>query len=57
LYELFPINSGVSENGRLCVAGLDLSELASIWGTPLYVYDAVTLRSQVDHLQSLLLNH
>lgn len=32
------------ENGRITIAGISLAELAEIYGTPLYVYDAERIR-------------
>ena len=46
LARLLPVSAGLSEAGRLSVAGHDLVELARKHGTPLYVYDHATLRRQ-----------
>ena len=46
LAHLLPVSAGLSEAGRLSVAGHDLAELAREHGTPLYVYDHATLRRQ-----------
>ncbi len=42
--ELFPITAGVTAGGHLSIGGIDAVELASEFGTPLYVYDEATLR-------------
>lgn len=51
---IYPISTGRDARGRLCVAGLALSDLAGMYGTPLYVYDALTVRSQSVSLKALL---
>lgn len=49
--DLFPVSAAVSPlTGRLEIAGYDLNALAQRWGTPLYLYDAATIRSQVGEL-------
>jgi diaminopimelate decarboxylase len=50
----FPITTRVDADGRMRIAGQDLIHLASIWGTPLYVYDGATIRKQLQDLRSLL---
>ncbi len=45
---------GESESGELTIAGLRLSELASEFGTPLYVYDRSTLDSAVQEYRLAL---
>ena len=42
MFELFPETAAV-ENGELTIAGLPASELAGEFGTPLLVYDALTM--------------
>ncbi len=42
--ELFPVTARVNGEGRIAVGGCGLSELASEYGTPLYVYDEATVR-------------
>jgi len=44
LYNVFPWTSVVNGQGHLVVGGCDVAELASEYGTPLYVYDEETLR-------------
>ena len=41
---LLPRTATVNEEGHLCVAGIDLLELAVEFGTPLFVYDEEHLR-------------
>lgn len=43
---LFPQGSGVNTNGRLAVGGCDIAELATSFGTPLYIFDEATIRSR-----------
>jgi diaminopimelate decarboxylase len=46
LSHVLPITAGVSETGHLLVGGCDAVELAGDFGTPLYIFDEETLRSQ-----------
>lgn len=39
-----PDNSRINEAGRLKVAGCDVVELASEFGTPLFIYDENQIR-------------
>ncbi len=43
---LFPDSTRI-QNDTLCIAGQDLASLADRYGTPLYVYDRLTLESSV----------
>jgi len=43
---LFPLTAGVSTEGHLIIGGCDSVELAAEFGTPLYVFDEVTLRQK-----------
>ena len=43
---LFPINSGVNSRGHLVIGGCDTIIMAAKFGTPLYVYDELTLRTK-----------
>ena len=54
LSDLLPFTSAYTEAGVLSVAGLDLATLVKEWGTPLYVYDGVTVRRQISSLRQLL---
>ena len=40
------------ENDRYKIQGVDLIDLASDYGTPLYVYDADKIREQFDRLNN-----
>jgi diaminopimelate decarboxylase len=50
----FPISSQVDAQGELIIAGHDLNRLAEQYGTPLYLFDAATLRRQAKTLQQQL---
>ncbi len=43
---LFPINPAVNSQGHLVIGGCDAVELVAEFGTPLYLYDELTLRSK-----------
>ncbi|MGH2487901.1 MAG: diaminopimelate decarboxylase family protein, partial [Ktedonobacterales bacterium] len=43
---LWPETATVSAAGRLLIAGVDVTDLARRFGTPLYLYDEATIRSQ-----------
>ena len=54
-----PLTSILEENfttkaGELCVGGIPISAIAEEFGTPLYVYDAAILRSQLSKLRRAL---
>jgi len=42
---VFPATAEINHEGHLVLGGVDATELAARYGTPLYVYDEVTLRS------------
>jgi diaminopimelate decarboxylase len=44
--ELLPVTAQSGANGRLCVGGVDLVDLADHLGTPLFVYDETHLRTR-----------
>jgi diaminopimelate decarboxylase len=52
--DLFPVSTGRGPQGQLQIAGHDLSALAKTWGTPLYIFDAATVRQQTQSLQQNL---
>ena len=52
-----PISSEINENKKLVVGGCQLSELAKKYGTPLYVFDELTLRSACKTYISSLKKH
>ncbi len=41
---LFPITTEVGDDGRLRIAGCDVTALADAYGTPLYLYDEASIR-------------
>ena len=43
---VFPDTAQVDDNGHLVLGGCDTAELASRFGTPLYIYDEETLRGR-----------
>jgi diaminopimelate decarboxylase len=43
---LFPINTAVNDRGHLVIGGCDTVALAAEFGTPLYLYDELTLRAK-----------
>jgi len=43
---LLPRSARVDDRGRLTIGGVELSELAAVHGTPLYVYDEDEVRSR-----------
>lgn len=43
---LFPITTEISREAHLIIGGCDILELASRFGTPLYLFDEATLRAK-----------
>lgn len=43
--ELFPITSEINAAGRISIAGCDVADLVSEFGSPLYIYDEATIRT------------
>lgn len=41
---LWPITTEINQAGHLAIGGVDLTELARDYGTPLYIYDEATIR-------------
>jgi diaminopimelate decarboxylase len=41
---LFPLTAEVSKQGHLCIGGCNVVDLAAEFGTPLYLFDELTLR-------------
>jgi diaminopimelate decarboxylase len=54
LLSIFPISTACDPSGQISIAGLRLADLARQWGTPLYVYDAATIRGQAAVLRAAL---
>ena len=46
--KVFPVSTQVNGEGHLTIGGCDLVDLAAEFGTPLYVYDEATLKSQAE---------
>jgi len=44
---IWPLRSAVGRDGHVRIGTSDLSELADEYGTPLYVYDAETIRASL----------
>lgn len=51
---LFPITTTLNSTKRLEIAGNDVVSLVEKYGTPLYLYDAATIKHHVARLQELL---
>src|SRR4030042_965791 len=49
---LFPLNSGIDNQGHLLIGGCDSVSLAAEFGTPLYVFDESTLLNQCTQFKS-----
>ena len=43
---LFPLTAEINDQGRLIIGGCDTVELATEFGTPLYLFDELSLRSK-----------
>ncbi len=54
LLELFPPGTEIDPDGRMTVAGCDVTELADRFGTPTYVIDEQALRTQARRFQQTL---
>jgi diaminopimelate decarboxylase len=54
---LFPVSVGRGSDGELTLAGHSIAGLAKDWGTPLYLYDAATIRHETQTLQNLMKAH
>ena len=54
---LSPVTTEIDSHGRMLIGGCDLSELASRYGTPLYVLDEVTLRTSCQAYREALKIH
>ena len=54
---LFPLTAEVSQQGHLIIGGCDTVELASEFGTPLYLFDESSLRSKCSELKTELGRH
>ncbi len=54
LNSILPITTARDTHGKLTVAGHNLVDISKKYGTPLYIYDAATVRYQVDTLKKAL---
>lgn len=54
---ILPISAGRDASGALTIAGHSLRPLAEQFGTPLYLYDAATVRQQAERLRAALAEH
>lgn len=57
LASVLPSNASVSHSGHLCVAGVDLVDLAHELGTPLYIYDEQDMRDRMRAFRSAMDSH
>ena len=51
--KLLPFSTSVGKTGQLEIAGHNVRELAEKWGTPLYIYDGITLKEKLASLYKL----
>ena len=42
---LWPLTTLIDENGRLIIGGCDVAALTQQYGTPLYLFDEMTIRA------------
>ena len=49
---VFPATSAVNDRGHLVIGGCDTVELAADFGTPLYLFDELTLRRKIAELKT-----
>jgi diaminopimelate decarboxylase len=49
---LFPLESKINNKGHLVIGGCDSVELAAEFGTPLYLFDELTLRRKIAELKT-----
>src|SRR6478672_3900863 len=54
---LWPESAQVDTNGHLLLAGLDVAALAAEYGTPLYLFDEATIRSQCRAFRAAFADH
>ena len=45
ILNVFPIGSNITSNGHLSISNIDIAELATERGTPLYIFDENTIRT------------
>ena len=49
---LFPLTAEINSQGHLCIGGCDVVDLTKEFGTPLYLFDELTLRSKCREFKS-----
>jgi diaminopimelate decarboxylase len=54
---VFPLTAHVNKQGHLCIGGYDVVDLATEFGTPLYVFDELTLRQRCREFRSEFSKH
>ncbi len=54
LAELFPVSCEMDDDSPIRIGGVDLHNLVDEFGTPLYLYDAATIRGNYNRLRVLL---
>lgn len=52
--DIFPVTASIEPEGKFSIAGCDLEKTANDFGTPLYLYDGETIRSNIETLISAL---
>lgn len=50
----FPGRHTANADGHLCIGGVDATELAAVYGTPLYVYDEALIRDNLRAYKSVI---
>lgn len=50
----FPGRHTANADGHLCIGGVDATELATVYGTPLYVYDEALIRENLRAYKSVI---
>ena len=51
---ILPVTTKIDKEGKISIGGSDLHQLAADFGTPLYIYDAETIRQNIRTLQEAL---
>jgi len=49
---IFPVSTEVNKLGHLCIGGLDCIDLCQEYGTPLYIFDELTIRTKCGQFKS-----
>ncbi len=56
ILNIFPIGSNVTSNGHLSISNIDIAELATERGTPLYIFDENTIRTTAKRFKKAFSN-